>query len=197
MAPLAQRLVSRGVSANAVTAAGFVITLAGAALLVAEQPLAAFAVLAVGTLADALDGALARAAGGGTPFGAFLDSTLDRLADAALFAAAAALGAARGDGLLLWGSGAALVASFMVSYVRAKGELLGAYARVGVAPREARIAILLAGVAAWAAFGSREIFTAAVLIVAALAALTALQRIVTVARALRVPRPEADHRQLD
>jgi len=195
MAPLARRLVALGVTANAVTAAGFVVTLAGAALLATEQLPAAVAALVVGTLADTLDGALARVAGGGTRLGAFLDSTLDRLADAALFGAAAAVGAARGDGPLLWGSLGALVASFMVSYVRAKAESLGASARLGVAPREARVAIVLAGVAAWAAFGIAQLFTAAVLLVAALATLTLLQRVVAVAGALGSAQSGADQRK--
>ncbi len=183
MAPLATRLHRLGVSANAVTVVGFVLTVAGAALLAFAQPGPALALLVIGTLADTLDGQLARAAGGGTPFGAFLDSTLDRLSDAALAVAAAALGAYGNVALLFWAALLSLVASFMVSYVRAKAESLGLSAGVGLAPREARLVIFLLGVAAWALFDLPQLFVAAVVAVALLATLTMIQRIAHVASA--------------
>lgn len=183
LAPLARRLAALGVSANTVTFLGFALSIAGAALVAASQPLAALAVLVVGSLCDTLDGAIARATGGGTRLGAFLDSTFDRLSDGAFFGAAAALGAAT-DPLLFWSALTALVASFQVSYVRAKAEQAGLNATVGAAPREARLVILLIGLGGWAIFGPRELFAAAVLIVAILATLTLIQRVVLVARAL-------------
>lgn len=183
LAPVARRLASLGVTANTVTFLGFALSIAGAALVAASQPLAALAILVVGSLCDTLDGAIARATGGGTRLGAFLDSTFDRLSDGAFFGAAAALGAAA-DPLLFWSALAALVASFQVSYVRAKAEQVGLNATVGAAPREARLVILLLGLGAWAIFGPRDLFTAAVLIVAILATLTLIQRVVLVARAL-------------
>jgi CDP-diacylglycerol--glycerol-3-phosphate 3-phosphatidyltransferase len=184
LAPLAIRLHALGVSPNAVTLLGVGLTLAGAALLATEQPLAALIVLLAGSLADTLDGAIARAAGGGTVLGAFLDSTVDRVADAAFFAAAAWLGASRADAILFWAAILALSASFLVSYVRAKAESLGTTATVGPAPREARLAILLVGIAAWAALGLDWLFVAAVAAVAVLSTITLLQRIAVVARAL-------------
>ncbi len=185
MAPLATRLHRLGLGANAVTVAGFVITVAGAAVLAAGRPAPALALLLVGSLADTLDGELARAAGGGTPFGAFLDSTLDRLSDAALAVAAAALGAYSGEALLFWAALLALVASFLVSYVRAKAESLGIGANVGLAPREARLVIFLLGVAAWALFDASQLFVVAVVAVAILATLTLIQRIAHVASAAK------------
>lgn len=184
MAPLARRLRAFGVTPNVVTVVGLVITLAGSALLALDRPIPAAAVLLVGALADTLDGALARASGAGTPFGAFLDSTVDRLGDAAVLAAAVALGAARGDEILVWGALAALVAGFLVSYVRAKAESLGAPATVGLAPREARLAILLIGLGLAGALALPQLFVAAVAIVASLATLTLIQRIAHVANAL-------------
>ena len=92
LAPVGRALARAGVSANAVTALGVLLVLAGSALLAAQQPLAALVVLLAGSLADTLDGAVARASGAGTRLGAFLDSTVDRIADASLFAAAAAVG---------------------------------------------------------------------------------------------------------
>jgi CDP-diacylglycerol--glycerol-3-phosphate 3-phosphatidyltransferase len=184
VAPAARRLHSLGVRANTVTLIGFGLTVLGAALLATAQPAAALVVLLLGTLCDTLDGQVARAAGGGTRFGAFLDSTLDRLSDAALAIAAVQLGATLpdpvlyGDGLIL------LVASFLVSYIRAKAESLGVGASVGVAPREARIVIYLVGVAAWAITGQTLFFAVAVAVAAFLATVTAIQRLAHMASAL-------------
>lgn len=184
LAPLARRLAALGVSANAVTFAGFALSIVGAAFVAQAQPLVALAVLVTGSLCDTLDGAIARATGGGTPLGAFLDSTFDRLSDGAFFGAAAALGAATGDPVLFWVALVALVAAFQVSYVRAKAEQAGVHATVGAAPREARLVILLIGLGAWALSGLLWPFTAAVAATAFLATLTLIQRIAVVARAL-------------
>jgi phosphatidylglycerophosphate synthase len=100
-------------------------------------------------------------------------------------AAVVALGATRGDALLLWGGLVGLVASFLVSYARAKAESLGVSATVGVAPREARLVVFLTGLGLSAVFGSSWLFAAAVVAVALLSTLTLLQRIAHVARALR------------
>lgn len=182
--PLARALLRAGVTANAVTVLGTALTLAGAWLLVLELPVQALALLLAGSLADTLDGQIARAAGGGTRLGSFLDSTLDRISDAAPLVAAVALGARWDDALLFWAALLALVGSFMVSYVRAKAESLSLRASVGAAPREARLLILLLGVAAWAALDPR-LFVAAVAAVALLSAMTLIQRVAAVAAQLR------------
>jgi len=185
LAPLARRLHALGVTANGVTILGLAITIGGALLLASERPVAALLVLLVGTLADALDGQLARAAGGGTTFGAFLDSTLDRVSDAVLAAAITWLGATRGDPLLFWAAIVALISSFLVSYVRAKAESMGLKANVGLAPREARLTLLLIGIGIWGVLGPFVVFTAAVAIVALLSTVTWLQRVAHVAAALK------------
>lgn len=184
LAPVARWLHRAGVSANAVTAAGFLLTLAGATLLALSMPAAALLVLLAGTLADTLDGQIARAAGGGTKLGAFLDSTFDRLSDAAFATAAVWLGASRSEPVLFWSGLVALVAGGLVPYVRAKAESLGLGASVGLAPREARLALLVVGVAAWTATASLQLFAAAVVVVALLSTVTAIQRIAHVARSL-------------
>ena len=184
LAPLARGLHRIGITANTVTVLGVFITFAGAALLVAEQPLAALVVLLAGALSDTLDGQLAKAAGGGTRFGAFLDSTLDRVSDAALALGAAALGANRGDSVLFWSALIGLVASFLVSYVRAKAESMGTKAAVGLMPREARLLILLIGVGLWGVLGLYQLFVVAFAAVALLSVITLLQRIAFVAREL-------------
>jgi CDP-diacylglycerol---glycerol-3-phosphate 3-phosphatidyltransferase len=196
IAPIARRLHASGVSANAVTVVGFLITVGGAALLAAGQPGAGLLVLLLGTLSDTLDGQVARAAGGGTRFGAFLDSTLDRLSDAALAIAAVQLGVSMSDDfdpffvtwgtadMLYWSGLLLLISSFLVSYIRAKAESLGEGASVGLAPREARIAIYLIGVAAWAVTGNPQLFAAAVALAALLATITVIQRLAHMATAL-------------
>jgi phosphatidylinositol phosphate synthase len=184
LAPVARRISALGVSANAVTVLGGALTCIGAALLAMNMPLAALVALAVGTLADTLDGQVAKAAGGGTAFGAFLDSTIDRLSDAALFIGTVLLAATTGQVALVWWGLVALTSSFLVSYVRAKGESMGVGATVGPAPREARIVIFLLGLAAWALFGLELVFAAGVLIVALLSSVTLLVRVVHVGRQL-------------
>lgn len=184
LAPVAQRLHALGVSANVVTALGVLLTVAGSALVAAQRPAEGLGLLVLGSVADMLDGAIARAGGGGSRMGAFLDSTVDRLADGAFFAAAAWVGSVRGDALLFWASITAMTASFLVSYVRAKAESIGIAATVGPAPREARLVLLLIGLAAWAFAGSLAIFVIAVTAVAVLATITFLQRVTVVVRTL-------------
>ena len=184
--PLARALAGMGISANAVTIAGGVLSVVGAGLLAAGMPLPALLVLLVGTIADTLDGQIAKASGGGTRLGAFLDSTVDRIADGALFVGAAASGANMGQPLLLWSSLLAIVASFLVPYVRAKAESLGVGASVGPAPREARIVIFLIGLAAWALFNLQWLFVVAVLALALLSSITFVMRVVHVARQLSI-----------
>ena len=186
LAPVARRIAAVGVSANAVTILGGALTCIGAALLAMNMPLAALVVLAIGTLADTLDGQVAKAAGGGTAFGAFLDSTVDRVSDAALFIGTVLLAATTGQAALVWWGLVALTTSFLVSYVRAKAESMGVGASVGPAPREARIAIYLLGLAAWALLGLQLAFAAAVLIVALLSSVTLLVRVVHVGRQLSI-----------
>jgi CDP-diacylglycerol--glycerol-3-phosphate 3-phosphatidyltransferase len=190
LAPLARGLHRVGITANAVTVIGVLITIAGSALLAAGRPLPALIVLLAGALSDTLDGQLAKAAGGGTRFGAFLDSTLDRVSDAAFACGAAALGANLGDALLFWSALAGLVASSLVSYVRAKAESMGATATVGLMPREVRLTLLLFGVGVWGVLGLYQLFVAIVVVVALLSGVTLFQRIAFVARELNTTKTE-------
>jgi CDP-diacylglycerol--glycerol-3-phosphate 3-phosphatidyltransferase len=185
LAPLARSLAAAGIAPNAVTVAGVLLTLAGAAVLVIAGPLPALVPLIVGALADAVDGQLARLSGRVTAFGSFLDSTLDRVSDASVYAAAALVAVRTSDQALallaLW----AIVAGFLVSYARAKAESLGLQAAVGVAPREARSVLVLLGVALWGVAGERAFFAFAIAITAILATITAAQRVRHVARQQR------------
>jgi CDP-diacylglycerol--glycerol-3-phosphate 3-phosphatidyltransferase len=185
LAPIARRLHALGVSANAVTLTGFVLTVVGSAFLAAGHPLRALLVLIVGTLADTLDGPIAKAAGGGTKLGAFLDSTFDRLSDSALTGAAVVYGAYNSDPFLFWAGLSALVSGSFIPYVRAKAESLGISASVGLAPREARLVLAILGVAGWAVTANPQLFAAALAVVAFLSTITTAQRIAHVANALR------------
>lgn len=140
--PVARFLARCGVHPNAVTVVGFLLQAGVGALFALGQVHWGGLMLLVVAPLDALDGAVARAAGQDGPFGAFLDSTLDRLSDAALILGLTAYHLQRGAllqvGLLL----AALVAALMVSYTRARAEALELSCKVGLLTRMERIALI-------------------------------------------------------
>lgn len=185
LAPVARALYRAGVTANAVTVAGLLLSLAAAFLVAAGQPAAAVAVLIVGALADTLDGQIAKAAGGGTKVGAFLDSTFDRLSDASLAGAAVLYGALHAEPFLLWFALIALISGSLVPYIRAKAESLGQTASVGLAPREARMVLIVLGLGAWAVSADSQLFVMAFAAVALLSTATVIQRMAHVIGALR------------
>lgn len=146
LTPLAVLLLRLGVSPSAVTVIGTVGVTAAALWFFPRGQLAAgVAVIAVFLLADGLDGTMARRGGRVTRFGAFLDSTLDRVADGAVFAGLALWAAGR-DTVALWMALACLVGGFVVSYARARAESEGWDASVGLFERSDRLAV--AGLAA-------------------------------------------------
>jgi CDP-diacylglycerol--glycerol-3-phosphate 3-phosphatidyltransferase len=178
-----------GLTPNALTVIGFVGTcLAAVAAAFEAWPLAGILVLAFGIF-DLFDGAVARATGRVSRFGAFLDSTLDRAGEAAVYLGivVGCMGAGFVLGAML--APAAMAAAFIVSYVRARAESLGfapgsGMANVGVAPREVRIVILAVGLLT-AGGGSLDGLALALLLIAILAALTSVQRILHVRRQAR------------
>ena len=117
-----------------------------AAALVLEEHfvLGAFAFI-IGSVMDMLDGRYSRMSGKGTPFGAFLDSTLDRIEEGVVLAAVAAYYAKQGDDMVVGATVLAVVGSYMVSYTRARAEALGVECKVGIASRAVRVVILSAG----------------------------------------------------
>ena len=178
LAPLVRLAQRLGITANRVTVAGFCIVVAAAVLVAWGQLLVGAVVLVAGSLLDAVDGALARATGGSTPFGGFLDSTLDRAAEAILYVGIVAylLGASADP---LWPvllALAALSGSFLVSYTRAKAEAIGLTASVGLAPRTERLVLIVAGIGL-AGMGVEFGLLGAIGIIAALSAATTIQRI--------------------
>lgn len=135
----------------------------------------------IGSVADILDGALARAASKGTVFGAFLDSTFDRLGEAAMLAAIGLVFAHGGNDVALAAAFAAVIGSFLVSYTRAKAEALGLRGDVGFGSRVERVVLISIGLGL-APWGWLQW---PIYLLAAMAWLTVIQRILFVRRQLR------------
>ncbi len=140
LAPIA-RLIS--VSPNALSVTGFTFTIAAAVIIPFSARTGGFVILAGGVF-DLLDGVVARANGKDTQFGALLDSTLDRYADAALFLAIAWLFLKQNNLAGVFFTVGGLIGSFLVSYVRARAEGLGIGCNVGLIERPERILLLAA-----------------------------------------------------
>ena len=128
------------------------------------------AVWLVGSALDLVDGALARNQGQGTAGGAFLDSTLDRISEGALFAAITYHFAQAGDALAAALTAVALLGALLVSYTRARAEALGANCKVGIITRAERVVLLGLGLC----FGLLE---PAVYLLVALSAVSVAQRV--------------------
>ncbi len=181
LTPLARLLLRLGVTPNQVSLAGVLVNLVTAALIVAGYPvLAGVFYLLAGTL-DLLDGLLARLAERETAFGAFLDSTLDRISEGVVFSAIAYSFAVAGSPVVAGLTVMALLGSLLVSYTRARAEGLGIECKVGVVTRAERVILIALG-----------LFTGSLAhVVYALIALTALtvgQRILHTFREL-APKP--------
>ncbi len=134
-----------------------------------------------GSVADILDGALARAASKGTVFGAFLDSTFDRLGEAAMLTAIGLVFMWEGNEVALVAAFAAVIGSFLVSYTRAKAEALGLRGDVGFGSRLERVVIVSIGLGL-APWGWLEW---PIYLLAAMAWVTVVQRMLFVRRQLR------------
>lgn len=191
--PLAAALAGAGLSANALTVIGFAVTVGAAGLVAGGYLLAGGVMLLAGAAFDMLDGAVARLSGQISRRGAFLDSTLDRLSDTAVFvglmvffSGGTLLGLAPGGPVTAliaqdahrWGIRLALAAmllGLMVSYVRARAEGLGFTCTVGIAERPERIILVAAGLLL-------NQMDAALAVLAAASAVTLVQRFVHVWR---------------
>jgi CDP-diacylglycerol---glycerol-3-phosphate 3-phosphatidyltransferase len=134
-----------------------------------------------GSLLDVLDGALARQSGKGTPFGAFLDSTTDRLGEAVMLGAIGLVFSRHGNEVALAAVFAAMAGSFLVSYTRARAEALSLKGDVGIGSRAERVFVIVSGLflAPWG------LLPWAVYLLNVTAWLTVVQRIVYVRRQLR------------
>ena len=175
------------VTPNALTAAGVALCVLAAALILLESReellffwLGAF-VFVVGSILDILDGALARRSGRGTPFGAFLDSTTDRVSEGFVLGAIALVFSRDGDEWALAFAIASIAGSFLVSYTRARAEAIGLRGDVGIGSRAERVVVITAGLvlAPWG------LLPWAIYVLAATAWFTVAQRVWSVRQQLR------------
>ncbi len=181
------RLIESRLTPNTISMTGLVLNLVAAALVTQRLFLLAGLAFIVGSVMDTLDGRYSRMSGKGTAFGAFLDSTLDRVEEGIVLTAVAAYFAARGDDLAAAAVVVCVIGSFMVSYTRARSEALGIDCKVGFATRPVRAVIIAAGLvlAEGAGILPIELLEPAIYALAALTTITALQRVLHVRRALR------------
>jgi CDP-diacylglycerol---glycerol-3-phosphate 3-phosphatidyltransferase len=181
------RLIESRLTPNAISLTGFALNLAAAGLIFARYFFLAGVAFIVGSIMDTLDGRYSRMSGKGTPFGAFLDSTLDRLEEGIVLIAVGAYFASQHDQAATAAVVAAVLCSLMVSYTRARAEALGVDCKVGLATRPVRVVVLSAGLvfARGASLGHFYLLAPAVYTLAGLAALTTVQRIVHVRSRLK------------
>ncbi|GAA1504704.1 CDP-alcohol phosphatidyltransferase family protein [Sphaerisporangium rubeum] len=182
LTPIGRALARRGVSPDVITAIG---TLGVAVSALVLYPLGQLwwgsVAVAVFALADLLDGVLARMLGPGSTWGAFLDSTLDRVGDAAIFSGLILYFMGTGERLLAGVALFCLVAGAVVSYAKARAEGLGLTCDVGLAERSERLMVVLVAVGL-SGLGVPYILPAGLWLLAAASAFTAGQRILHVYR---------------
>jgi CDP-diacylglycerol--glycerol-3-phosphate 3-phosphatidyltransferase len=180
------RLIESRLTPNAISMAGLVGNVIAAVLITQRYFFLAGIAFILGSVMDTLDGRYSRMSGKGTAFGAFLDSTLDRLEEGIVLAAVAAYFSSRGDDLAVAAVVVTVLGSLMVSYTRARAEALGVECKVGLATRPVRVVILSAGLlfAKGASLGDFELLAPAIYAMAILTSFTVLQRVLHVRAAL-------------
>jgi CDP-diacylglycerol---glycerol-3-phosphate 3-phosphatidyltransferase len=180
------RLIESRLTPNAISLTGLVGNLVAAALILQEHFVLAGIAFVLGSLCDMLDGRYSRMSGKGTPFGAFLDSTLDRIEEGIVLAAVAVWFAKSSNDLAVGATVLAVVGSYMVSYTRARAEALGVGGQVGIASRAVRVVILSAGLllADEELVPGVDLLEPAIYVIAALTIFTTFQRVWHVRRQL-------------
>jgi len=173
------RLIESRLTPNAISVAGLIGNLVAAALVTQQLFFLGGIAFIVGSVMDTLDGRYSRMSGKGTLFGAFLDSTLDRIEEGIVLAAVAGYFAANGEDFAAAMCVVAVLGSLMVSYTRARAEALGVECKVGLATRPVRVVILSVGLvfAKGAGIGDFELLAPAVYLIAALTIITTIQRV--------------------
>jgi len=173
------RLIESRLTPNAISMAGLVGNLIAAGLVTQRLFFLAGVAFVLGSVMDTLDGRYSRMSGKGSLFGAFLDSTLDRIEEGIVLAAVAGYFAAVGDDFAAAMCVVAVLFSLMVSYTRARAEALGVECKVGLATRPVRVVILSVGLifAKGAGIGDFELLAPAVYLIAALTIVTTFQRV--------------------
>ena len=173
------RLIESRLSPNAISLTGLALNVLAAVLVWEGLMFLGGVAFIVGSTMDTLDGRYSRMSGKGTPFGAFLDSTLDRAEEGIVLAAVAGYFALRGNQVAAAAVVIAVAASLLVSYTRARAEALGVECTVGIATRPVRVVILSIGLvfAKGASLGDFELLEPAVYVLAALSVVTVAQRV--------------------
>ena len=173
------RLIESRLTPNAISMTGLVLNVVAAVLVTQRLFFLAGLAFIVGSLMDTLDGRYSRMSGTGTLFGAFLDSTLDRMEEGIVLTAVAAYFASQGDELAVAATVVVVLGSLMVSYTRARAEALGVECKVGLATRPVRVVLLSAGLlfAKGAGLGDFELLAPAIYAMAGLTVFTVGQRI--------------------
>jgi len=182
--PIALLLGRIGFSPDALTLVGFGIVLVATAQVALGNWAIAAGILIAGTLFDGLDGTLARATNRVTTFGAFFDSSLDRAAEAVIYAGIVYSAAVLGDIQIGTAAALALGIGSLVSYVRARGEGLGVSAHGGIAQRAERAVLLILGLLVAGLTSETSYLLYALIIIVALSVVTVLQRILFIRAAL-------------
>ena len=173
------RLIESRLTPNAISMAGLVGNLVAALLITQGEFFFAGLAFIAGSVMDTLDGRYSRMSGKGTPFGAFLDSSLDRMEEGIVLAAVAAYFAKQGNDVAVAAVVLAVLFTLMVSYTRARAEALGVECKVGIASRAVRVVIMSAGLlfAKGANVANFELLEPAIYALAALTVFTTFQRV--------------------
>jgi len=182
MTPLGTSLARAGVTPDLITVVGTAGAVASAVIFFPRGWFFAGTMLIWAfVMLDIVDGAVARAGAGGTVFGAVLDSSCDRIADAAVFATVGWYYARHGERWMLLGALLCLVLGSLTSYIRARAEAAGLTATVGVAERAERLIIVLVGTGL-TGLGVPYVLAIALWLLVAASTLTVIQRFATVYR---------------
>lgn len=184
LTPLARGLLALRISPDVITWLGTIGVSAGAfAFYPRGEFLVGTLVITAFVFSDTLDGTMARLSGRSSPWGAFLDSTLDRVADASVFGALLLWFAGRGDEPLLAAiTLVCLIGGSVVSYAKARAEGLGLTANVGIAERSERLVLVLAATGFSGLFHAPWILTVGLLVLALATVITVGQRMLEVRR---------------
>ena len=173
------RLIESRLTPNAISITGFVLNVVAAVLVTQRLWVLAGLAFIVGSVMDTLDGRYSRMSGKGTMFGAFLDSTLDRIEEGVVLTAVAWYFADTGHAIPAAACVLAVLGSLIVSYTRARAEALGVECKVGIATRPVRVVILSIGLvfAKGAGIFDVELLAPAIYAMTALTAITVVQRV--------------------
>ena len=173
------RLIESRLTPNAISMVGLLGNVVAAVLVTQRLFFLAGVAFVLGSVMDTLDGRYSRMSGKGTLFGAFLDSTLDRIEEGIVLAAVCGYFAANGEAFAAAMCVVAVLGSLMVSYTRARAEALGVECKVGLATRPVRVVLLSIGLifAKGAGLGDFELLAPAIYVVAALTIFTTFQRV--------------------